>query len=117
MSRPVFHESSVGVAMVVWLGLLICLRVYALVMGALCYVHFVFGPMLYVWCSLYESYSADRGCRYLWVLGMDKRVKSLFEEHAGCDLVFFDGDFCLCRVSYSLRWLLMSNGSCSQMHF
>ena len=27
-------------------------------------------------------------------------------------ILFFDGDFCLCRVSYSLRWLLMSNGSC-----
>ena len=80
-------------------------------------VHFVLGSMLYVLCRLYEAYSDDRGCRYLWVFSLDKRVKSLFEEHAGCDLVFFDGDFCLCRVSYSLRWLLMSNGSCSQMHF
>ena len=57
-------------------------------MGALCSVHFVFGSMLYVRCCLYEAYSADRGCRYLWVLGLSKRVKSLFVEHAGCDLVF-----------------------------
>ena len=55
---------------------------------ALCYVHFVLGPMFYAWCCLYEAYSADRGCRYLWVFSLDKRVKSLFEEHAGCDLVF-----------------------------
>ena len=44
-------------------------------------------------------------------------LRTCLRVHAGCDLVFFDGDFCLCRVSYSLRWLLMSNGSCSQMHF
>ena len=37
---------------------------------------------------LYEAYSAGLGCRYLWVFGLDKSVKSLFEEHAGCDLVF-----------------------------
>ena len=84
---------------------------------ALCEVHFVLGPMFNVWCCLYEADSAGLGCRYLWVFGLDKSVKSLFEEHAGCDLVFFDGDFCLCRVSYSLRWLLMSDDSCSQMHF
>ena len=98
-------------------GLAVMLESVCLGDEALCYVHFVLGPMFYAWCCLYEAYSADRGCRYLWVLGVDKRVKSLFEEHTGCDLVFFDGDFCLCRVSYSLRWLLMSNGSCSQMHF
>ena len=46
---------------------------------ALCSVHFVFGSMLYVRCCLYEAYSADRGCRYLWVLGLDKRVKSLLD--------------------------------------
>lgn len=86
MLRPVFHE--IGVAMFVWLGLLPCLGVYAQVMWALCSVHFVLGSMLYVLCCLYEAYSDDRGCRYLWVLGQDKRVKSLFEEHAGCDLVF-----------------------------
>ena len=57
-------------------------------MGALCSVHFVLGPMFCVRCCLYEDYSADRGCRYLWVFSLDKRVKSLFEEHAGCDLVF-----------------------------
>ncbi len=51
-------------------------------------MHFVFGSMLYVRCCLYEDYSADRGCRYLWVLGMDKRVKACLRVHAGCDLVF-----------------------------
>ena len=50
---------------------------------ALCYVHFVLGPMFCVRCCLYEDYSDDRGCRYLWLLGLSKRVKSLFEEHAG----------------------------------
>ena len=47
--------------------------------GALCYVHFVFGSMLCVRCCLYEAYSADRGCRYLWVFGLSKRVKSLLD--------------------------------------
>lgn len=67
--------------------------------------------------SLYEAYSADRGCRYLWVFGLDKRVKSLLDGACWMRSYFFDGDFCLCRVSYSLRWLLMSNGSCRQMNY
>lgn len=43
---------------------------------ALCYVHFVLGSMFYVWCCLYEADSAGLGCRYLWVFGLDKSVKS-----------------------------------------
>ena len=74
MLRPVFHESSVGLAMVVRLGLQLCLRVFALVMVALCSVHFVLGSMFYVCCYLYEADCVDRGCRYLWVFGLYKRV-------------------------------------------
>ena len=44
-------------------------------------------------------------------------LRACLMVHSGCDLIFFDGDFCLCRVSYSLRWLLMSNGSCRQMNY
>lgn len=55
---------------------------------ALCSVHFVLGHMFCLRCCLYEADSADPGCRYLWALGLSKDVKSLFEEHAGCDLVF-----------------------------
>lgn len=57
-------------------------------MGALCSVHFVLGSMIYVRFCLYEADSADRGCRYLWILGLYKRVKSFLRELAGCDLVF-----------------------------
>lgn len=93
MSRLVFHESRIGVAMVVRLSLLPCLIVYAEVMWELlalcsCSVHFVFGSMLYVWCCLYEVYSAELGCIYLWILGLSKRVKSLLGVHAGCDHIF-----------------------------
>lgn len=88
MSRPVFHESSVGLAMVMRLCLRLCLRVYALVMGALCSVHFVLGPMFYVCCYLYEVDCADHGCRYLWVLGMDKRVKACLRSMLDAILFF-----------------------------
>lgn len=47
--------------------------------GGSCYVHFVLDSMLYVRCCLYEADSADRGCMYLWVLGLSKRVKSLLD--------------------------------------
>ena len=55
---------------------------------ALCSVYFVFGSMLYVWRCLYQAYSAELGCIYLWILGLSKHVKSLLGGHAGCDLIF-----------------------------
>ena len=84
---------------------------------------------LFATCTLFWAQCSMRGAVYtrLTVPGLAADIfgylvcisplRTCLSEHAGCDLVFFDGDFCLCRVSYSLRWLLMSNGSCSQMHF
>ncbi len=51
-------------------------------------IYFVFGSMLYVWRCLYQAYSAELGCIYLWILGLSKHVKSLLGVHAGCDHIF-----------------------------
>ena len=62
-------------------------RLCVLLLCALCSWPNALCTMYLAQCSMcgavYEDYSTDRGCVYLWVRGLDKSDKSLHGEHTG----------------------------------